>query len=892
MIKYIIIAISVLSLYGASPMPTGDSVVANDKEYFKYKFKNTEIIYSKENLYLLQKTYNIETQLQNKYKDIYDWDFDETLYVGLISSYNQIANGFSTQWPNNRQINYIGGTQKIDYFCSTSWLSTLLYHETAHNYQVNLKNNSISSSLHSVFGNGVVFFPLPLIMPNVAENPFMFEGNAVLNESWHGNGGRLYSGRFKAETIMQAKAGYLKAKYLYNQRLGFPYGDISYIQGGFYHLYMGESYGLKNINSYFTNHSKYWYWPFMTNLSMEETVGKSFEETIIDFEDYQYSLLKDFQILDAKHILSSQFFYPLNSDIDEIYFLINKDGVSAPFLVNIEKKDFNIKTQQKDFMGGKIIKSDMKYYVQGSAKVSPTRIIQGLYDDDKILKDDTYSKMVQGYLSDGSIVYFNVATSFDEPQLYINNNFYDTANSSVFIDNNDNIYYFKQEGKIRILYKNKKPLFSYSGYYGIVSDVMENNKIYFIANSKLGSTLYCYDGRDIYRINSADNIIDAKIIDNNNILVAAIGKDEYYYSKISHGHIKQSPYDTKLFFEEKNYIKIDSDINTTLNIDLNKTYNSLLDMHYSGTNFGIGYIDNIGIVGSLNINFADPLAQNSANLFISRDASEVTIAGAGYESSLFILQYNFMIYGVVDSKKNNELRDYGISLGATLPIYTKGYYYASLSTNYFQDYDTLKREPLSGVFTLKRSTKFGKSYYYNSLNLLKLYGVNERDDNIYGGSYEYLHDLDMEFYIGFKTKYSKSDFTKKNEDRGVKISTTPYQEDMDPSVIDMPSSSDITYVKKAAYIEANIAKVLNFSKYYFTFPLSLRRESIYAKYRYYDIIDSEDIKYNVHEILGGLSFDSVVLNSYKIPVNFEYIYSDTEFIKDKNSFRVLIGVEF
>jgi len=207
-----------------STLSTGTAVVPNDKEYYKYKESNVEIIYTKENLPFAKHSAGIEDSLHKDYEEFYSWELDETLYVGLISSHNQIANGFSSQYPNNRQINYLGGTQMVDYFSVTSWLDTLLYHETAHNYQVNMKANSISQDLHSVLGNGVFITPMiPMIIPNVTENSFMLEGNAVLNESWHGNGGRLYSGRFKAETILQAKAGNIVAGDVYNSKIEFPY---------------------------------------------------------------------------------------------------------------------------------------------------------------------------------------------------------------------------------------------------------------------------------------------------------------------------------------------------------------------------------------------------------------------------------------------------------------------------------------------------------------------------------------------------------------------------------------------------------------------------------------------------------------------------------------------
>ncbi|MDQ7067905.1 MAG: hypothetical protein Q9M40_07960 [Sulfurimonas sp.] len=206
-------------------LTTGYAVVPQDEAYYKHKMddKEIEIIYTKENIKFAKHTAGMESLLHTDYEKFFDWELDETLYVGLISNSNQIANGFSTQYPNNRQINYIGGTSQVDYFANTSWLDVLLYHETAHNYQLNTKGSIVSRGLHSVLGNGSLMFPLPFIIPNSFENSFMLEGNAVLNESWHGSGGRLYSGRFKAMMLLQAKAGNITADRMYNKAIMFPY---------------------------------------------------------------------------------------------------------------------------------------------------------------------------------------------------------------------------------------------------------------------------------------------------------------------------------------------------------------------------------------------------------------------------------------------------------------------------------------------------------------------------------------------------------------------------------------------------------------------------------------------------------------------------------------------
>ncbi len=115
---------------------------------------------------------------------------------------------------------------------------------------------------------------------------------------------------------------------------------------------------------------------------------------------------------------------------------------------------------------------------------------------------------------------------------------------------------------------------------------------------------------------------------------------------------------------------------------------------------------------------------------------------------------------------------------------------------------------------------------------------------------------------------------------------------MDPSTVNMPNLNDSIYVKEIAYAEVNAHKVINLSSYFFTFPFSLQREAIYAKYRYYDIKDFGDVKHEANEFTAGLTLSTVILNSFVIPLSFEYIYNDADFIRDEGKFRVLIGTIF
>ncbi len=406
----LIFSIIVVTLSSAS------DVVPHDQDYYTAKVRNTELIFTEKNLPFANQAAAVEMRLQPLYEAQFGYVMDELLHVGLISDYNQIANGFSTPYPNNRQINFIGGAMMVDYFSSTSWLSTLLYHETAHNYQINAKANSVSSTLHRFLGNGSFLLPW-FTLPNITESSFLLEGNAVLNESWHGNGGRLYSGRFKAATLMQAKAGYLTAERVYNNNYYFLYGSHHYTLGGFYEYYLAKKYGLKNVNAYWQEHSKDWYWPFFTNNSMERSVGVDFETSLTQWHEQMQLDALHVKIPQGEVIATSQFFEPLNSDAKEIYFIVNESGRETPELVRLNKKNLHVNRKRDSYKAGKVLHVNNNYVTQASAMTSPLRIYQGLYDSDGFILKGSESKVVHGYLSDGRAVYFDVASSFDEPQL-------------------------------------------------------------------------------------------------------------------------------------------------------------------------------------------------------------------------------------------------------------------------------------------------------------------------------------------------------------------------------------------------------------------------------------------------------------------------------------------
>jgi len=879
--------LSFCSLFLVGSLEAAD-VVFDDKPYFKYDTKNLEIIYTKEHLPFAKHTAKEEMLIKQKYSDIYNWDLDEKLYVGLISSNNQIANAFSSQYPNNRQINYMGGTLLVDEFASISWLDTLLYHEGAHNYQMNMKGSEVSQTLHKYFGNGMVLFPYPIILPNLMENSFLTEGNAVLSESLFGNGGRLYNGFYKAETIIQAHENKIKPALVYNKTLNFPYGDISYIQGGFYQLYLAQKYGLKKTNSYFMNHSLYYYWPFLTNKPMQESIGVNFEDSLKDFSNYYKKLYKSgFRIATGLPVATSHFFAPLSKDKENIYFLASPNKASKPMVIVFNKKEQSVTMIPQSLKLGKLFKIGGKYYSVASVLNKPNKITQALYDEDLKMESATDSKVVQGFLSSHKMVYFDVKKSFYKPQLYVDGKFYATTSSSAFVDKNDNIYYFKQKGKKRTLYKNKRALYSYQGYFGIVSDVDSKGNIYFIANSALGSTLYMLDIRQhrVFRVLDADNIRDAKLLNDKEVFVSAIGADNYYYIVQKLIKKAQKSYNTRFFFEKQTKqkqpkISLEGFKNP-------KPYLPKYERHYSATN--IAYITFDDFQTDIEVNFEDPLGFNRVTLFYTKD-SYTTVGGITYENYQHRLSYNVSLYGTIDNNYKTN-RDITLSGGANYPLFVKGYQKGSLEFDYFQDYQTQEREPISVGFLWDKTKKYGLSLFNNEQYSMAIYGAKERDDYALNAEFSFMHDILEELYLGldFHTLYTTAG-SSYGVQRGIKL--THLANTNDKVSVSMPSLDISYYVKGVTYTDVALYKTLYFSQYYFTFPFSLQREALYSKYRHYDIENFKSKHYNVDELTFGVQLQTVFANSFELPIKVEYIYNNASFIQDSWQFKVTLGVDF
>ena len=869
----------------------GAEVVVPD-DYEVSEGNNTIYIYGEEYRGAIPSIKAYQKKVIEYYEKEFGFAFDDKLRVGLATSNNQIANGFSTQMPFNMQLFYGSGASYIDYFCFSSWLKTLLIHETAHNFQLNPKENIVSKTGHEILGNNPILFLglFPIFpIPNVTESPFILEGNAVMNESRFGNGGRLFSGYALAEVVALVKAGKITPELMYNTTLEFPYGEHFYLVGGFFQQFLVKRYGIKKVNGYFKQYSTQAF-PFFTNRIFKEEFGKTFEQLLSEFVQEMREKHASAKELHGEVIARSKLFVPLNRDSNELYTLIG-DRRSEPQLLTIDRSKGEATFTSDDYREGKVFKIDGNYYSQGSAKTSPVKIEMGLFDDDGFLKEGTGGKAIQGYTQSGKEVYVDVINSLDAPQVYVDGRFYTQSYSSVHVDKDD-LYYFKQEGEKRTLFKNKTALYSFEGHYGFVVDVDNEGGIYFIGSSEHGSTIYRFINGKIERVNEADNIIDFKLLKHQKAVAVTIGAEGYEYIVIPLRKFKRSTiYVQKVVaIEKKNSLDATPFSRGSTTPLKSHAYNALTNLEYSALEpfLSYGSYDGFGI--DAQVMFTDPLWQNQLSLIGSHNKQR-DIVGLSYDNSASRLSFGASYYKVLkNSYYNSSYRDSGYDLYATFPWLEQGYWNISSTLVFTKPYDSIYRNPLTLSLDIVNKKQYGFSKYTNSLNALTLFMSDDRENSLYGVTYSFRHDLMWQSYFGLKGNYLKSSEVDSFNEKGIELDDTFNNIQSDLGTLDIPSFSFKTYAQEVKMAELSLAKVFDGSLYFYSFPLSLQRETLYAKQRHYEIDFGRGLSKSYNETTLGAEFDLLFLHKLGLPLSVEWIHNQDVF--DPNKIRFLIGGSF
>lgn len=546
-----------------------------DRDYLILKTDQYHLIFDKQYLDSIDK---INKTIKNHILAMSQFqkrNLEEPLNIILLSSKTQISNAMASFIPFFTIIMFPTAVGIRDALAlnSSSWFDSIFEHELNHIFQ--MSHSKYPKYLRSAMKLFVIL-PSPFLFssyPNIFTPRFITEGDSILKESILGYGGRLYNGNARAFVFSQIKHYHHQidqfAKYNLIEFTDTPHtGREKYLHGGYMMAMLAEQYPSATVNQFFKIKKPL---PRSIRKQIKHTSfnGKlfpffesafSFNQTRTFIKNLAHSYFNHYldkatlQKTSPKvPLFKSSVCLPFNKSENHIFFLTS-DLKSTPFLRVMNRKNKKIKSKQIDLPLGKVFKINSQYYSRSSKVIHPYTTHYSLFSKGYISNNLFDSKYVED-LKDNQIVYTDTKNNVNGFKLYLNDKFFSYTDSNAILDQDGNIYYFKQKKSRRILYKNKSPLVSYKGYYGSLLDIDKNGAVYFTGSSPYGSSIYRYKNGSISRSSSSDTIIQAQKLNNKEFIVCEINPHEYAYKIIPIEYINEKPVLYKYKFKNRFQLK-------------------------------------------------------------------------------------------------------------------------------------------------------------------------------------------------------------------------------------------------------------------------------------------------------------------------------------------------
>ncbi len=853
------------------------STVPSDKEYFVQESDSYDYIFSQHHDIYMPSIIKLNKDLETVYKKSFNWQLDEHTSLVVASERNQIANAFATIYPNNLTMFYSPGAAMVDYFAANSWIKNLVFHETAHLYQLNAKGG-LASTVKNLFGNNLFLWPVPLFWifpsPNLFTPTYLLEGNSVFNESRFGNGGRLYSGVQRALVYALIRDGLIKTKRLNNDHLEFPYGNEKYMVGGYFTLFLAEQYGTDKVNSFFVKQGLHWWWPIRLNATFEDHFGKSYHQLLGEFMQDLYHESDQQKRNPAKTVISSVRVAPFNGDIGSVFFLTSEDGKEYPTLNILDRNSGQIKKESVDLPISKLFKIKNDYYVSDSDWVSNQELLYSLWGDGGSYLEKYNSKIVNDIKS-GDVLLFDAKSSFDKPQLYLNTKKFGEIGSTALWGDDKSVYYFKQDGERRVLYNNRKPLISFDGHYGKLTQI-KDGQVYFIASTEYGSSLFVYMGKQIYRLFNSDCIVEAYNIKGDEFIIAEVGSKGYSYKITKSSQRRELPFRYHYFFERSKDYKRFKDIIiaqesvTRQSAVEKKSYNYLTNLRFSSLDLSYRYATgNIDSSGFAALTLVDPLMYNSIYLkgSFDDDALEDELIFQ-YKNDKHLLGW-FYLFSYQYDRSNYAKRYYKDpqdtmhALGVSYPLVKNKRWDLSLRSFIFAETDADSDFGYYGGLKLNWGVDYALSMYSYRKFQLHTEWMDSDDGEEGSISAKVAYDVGWETIFGPKMICSYSNTGELEagttiEDLGVDFIPAPFNLYASPG--------DALYGGKAG---ASLTKVINWSFYFASFPISLRR--LAPSIAFYEYFYKKSGWTSNSEVIFSITPELLVANKFPFQISFEAV---------------------
>ncbi|NUM58850.1 MAG: hypothetical protein HUU56_09475 [Bdellovibrionaceae bacterium] len=839
------------------------------------------------------------------YEQEFEWLLDEKTSIVLTSEYNQIANAFAMTTPNNLTVYYVGGVDFLELSASSSWLYLLSTHERAHIYQLNVKQFP-TTKLKYVFGNSVVvvlpYISIPIfITPNQFLPTFIVEGNAVLNESRFNLGGRLHSGEARAlvNSMIINNKGTLEL--IMNDNILFPFGNEKYLIGGYFQSFLAEKYGIKKVNSFFKENANRFLNPFFLNLSFSETFYQGYETLYKEFLQQTESTAKHFQKAKGKLISNSLSEVIFNDSLnsDKIIFSVQTDGKSRRKIYSLDKKSKSFYSRESKIKSGKIFElKENQFFSVNSDLINKDKYLYSLFDEEQKSITNFEGKYIHD-IKNKVTSYFLMSESIDKGALYINDRFITNTESKSLLDNNGNIYYFKQEGKQKNFYKNFDKIFTFQGYYGILQQVISDNEIYFTANTDLGSGLFCFCNQKILRIVAGDNIVRSFKIDEKNFILSTLTAEGYevlltdettdfLVINTEQPTVYNYKFSSPNNFNPSNSQALSTTIlqqgNNSFSTALFHDYFSLREMRFS--EFSPSMISNKNDTVWLNqFSFVDPLFWSNLNFGFSFSNN----------TSYNFLNYTYTPY-IVDLTLDieNETKDFSDTLDIhkyrTNSHYFIGIQYPIINSSFFTIDTSMStgNESVGDLHyfntTLLLSFHYMENYFlnykpYRSFSLNS--GISMIEDHF---SQHFLTDFSLylgdNFYLSVGASYS---------DEKIETLSSKIKQNIKPRTkFELLSFSPNYIVSKLQQRQIELLHELAVSKYYFRFPFSLRRLAPFISFQQNDFFDIDANYKKEKREFFNVGIEAEILLVHKAPARVRIFQSEITTHETKENLTQLV----
>ena len=515
-------------VYASAPYPEM-SVPPGDHNYYIHETKRYRIIFDQQYLSDIDL---INKKVQHYLNEIHhsqNINLKEPVNILLLSAKNQKSNALASLFPFTQVNIFPSGVDSEHHF----WLDSILIHELTHIYQMSHTNIS------PLFLTKVSKLPLFLFFlapyPNIGLPSLFIEGDATFKESMFKIGGRLYKGSVRASVYTQIKKYRNRvqdfAKVLINTMI-HPHSRVGHYQHGSYlFTALEKRFSQKKVNNFFKRNAiRNTFVSITFNHALMDTFNMDIYE-LTHFYIQEYARQAYLQRSSPRPpLFTSAACEPFNKSGKKFFFLTT-DHKSIPYLRIYDRRLKKWADKQTDLPMGKVFKIGEKYYSRASATIQPFIQSYSLFSEGLYPNSSFNSKYVQDMLQ-GHTLHTDARNTLIQYKLYLDDQFYDNIHSNALFDSQQNVYYFKQAGKNRILYKNKQPVFSYQGYDGNLVDIDMHGDIFFTAPTHYGSSIYRYSEGTVTRSSSSDTIIYGKKINDEEMLVCEVTPDGYDYKII------------------------------------------------------------------------------------------------------------------------------------------------------------------------------------------------------------------------------------------------------------------------------------------------------------------------------------------------------------------------